>query len=171
MVNKKSITEADMNYGYYSKVLNKPFDTVKELKEAEAAHYAELKAKEAKVTEKKDDAHKVEEAFKALNQARKTYKETLVKLTAVYQEDLNNLKRTFEADRARIHTVLVDAENAYANALKEFTEKYPEGYHLTLKDGDFETTLSSSFYNNNKTAKSAEETSHLMELLDTLFRF
>ena len=35
-------------------------------------------------------------------------------------------------------------EEAYANALKTFTEKYPEGYHLTLKDGDFETTISGS---------------------------
>ena len=131
------------DYSYYSKLLQKPFDTVNELKRAEAAHLAELKAKEDKTAQRKADAKKVEDAFKYLNNARKAYKESLTKLTNTYTQDLKKLKADFESNRQSIHSALASAEDLYSKALKAFTDKYPEGYHLTLKDGDFETTLSS----------------------------
>ncbi len=154
------------DYIYYSRVLQKPFESVEELKVAEDAYYAELKAKEDKAAAKKADAAKVEDAFKALNQARKDYKENLLKLTSMYQEDLKKLKADFEADKTRVHAALADAETAYSTALKEFTDKY-ETYHLSLKDGDFETTISgSSTVNNDK-----KENSSLLNLFDLLFNF
>ena len=67
-----------INYGFYSKVLQKPFDSLSELMAAEDAHAAEQRAKEEKVSQKKLDAQKVEYAFKALNAARKIYKEDLM---------------------------------------------------------------------------------------------
>ena len=137
-------TEAsDINYGYYSKLLNKPFDTVSELREAEAAYYVEQKAKENAAAQKKADAQKVEDAFKALNAARKTYKEDLTQLTTEYTEALKELKDAFELGKKDIHDDLAAAEEAYATALKEFTDKHNQ-FHLTLKDGDFETTISGS---------------------------
>ena len=139
---KKPVTKATQEYGYYSKVLQKPFDSIEELKEAEAAYRAEQRAKEARVATKKADAAKVEAAYKAMNQARRDYKDNLIKLTNMYQEDLKKLKAAFEADRARVQSALADAESAYSAELKAFSEKYPEGYHITLKDGDFETTVS-----------------------------
>lgn len=138
----KKTNNEEINYGYYSRVLNKPFDSVEELKEAEAAHYAELRAKEDKVAQKKADAAKVEDAFKALNAARKTYKEGLAAITHEYSENLSRLKANFENARDEAKEALAVAEEAYQLALKAFTDKYPEGYHLTLKDGDFETTIS-----------------------------
>jgi type I site-specific restriction endonuclease len=132
----------DVNFAYYSRALNKPFDSLNELRAAEAEYYAEIKAKEDKAATKKADAQKVEEAFKALNTTRKAYKETLVKLTEKYSQDLKSLKETFEADKKELTDILAQAEEAYSVALKAFTDKYPEGYHLTLKDGDFETTIS-----------------------------
>jgi hypothetical protein len=99
--------------------------------------------KEDKAAVKKADATRVEEAFKTLNKARKAYKENLIELTDRYAKDLAALKETFEADKADINKLLASAEESYANILKAFTAKYPEGYHLTLKDGDFETTISS----------------------------
>ncbi len=141
---RNTIKKDTQDYGYYSKVLKEPFDSIEELKEAEEAYYAKLKAKEDKAATKKADAQKVEEAFKALNTARKAYKETLVSLTEKYSADLKSLKEAFETDKKEIHDILASAEEAYSNALKAFTEKYPEGYHLTLKDGDFETTISTS---------------------------
>lgn len=146
-------TESKRDYSYYSRVLQKPFDSINELKEAEAAFYAEQKAKEDKATQKKADASKVEEAFKAMNQARKDYKENILKLTDLYQQDLKTLKENFENDRTRIQNTLADAETQYSEALKAFTDKYPEGYHLTLKDGDFETTISGS----TKTSESSKK--------------
>lgn len=130
------------DYSYYSRVLKKPFESLEELKSAEADYYAEQRAKVDKAATKKADAKKVEEAFKALNSTRKSYKESLVSLTERYSKDLKNLKEAFEADKKEIHSIMSAAEDAYAIALKAFTDKYPEGYHLTLKDGDFETTIS-----------------------------
>ena len=135
--------ETDIAYGYYSKLLNKPFDSVAELREAEAIYYAEQKAKEDKAAQKKADALKVEDAFKAMNAARKDYKEKLTQLTQEYSEELANLKKAFELGKKDIQDALAAAEEAYASALKEFTSKY-EQYHVTLRDGDFETTISGS---------------------------
>lgn len=137
----KDSTE-DVNFAYYSRVLKKPFDSLSDLRAAEATYYSELKAKEDKAATKKADAIKVEEAFKALNTSRRLYKETLAKMTEKYSLDLKTLKETFEADKKELTDILAQAEEAYSVALKTFTEKYPEGYHLTLKDGDFETTIS-----------------------------
>ena len=57
--------ESTPSYGYYSKVLQKPFDSLHELQEAEAefnrVHALELKKKE----EKAADAKEVQDAYKA----------------------------------------------------------------------------------------------------------
>lgn len=131
------------DYAFYSRHLNRVFDTLEELEVAEATHFAEVQAKEDKAKAKKADAKKVEDAFKALNAARKEYKEDLVRLTNEYSEQLAHLKGAFEANKKSIHDKLATAEDNYKKELKEFTDKH-EQYHLTLKDGDFETTISGS---------------------------
>ncbi len=137
-----TIDKETLDYGFYSNVLKKPFERLEDLKKAEYAYFAEQKAKEAKATQKKADAQKVEDAFKALNAARKTYKEKLSQLTQEYADELARLKKAFELGKKDIHNTLAAAEEAYSAALKEFNDAHPEGYHVTLRDGDFETTLS-----------------------------
>lgn len=127
-------------YAFYSRVLNEAFDTVEELALAEEAHFAKLKAKEDKAAQKKADALKVEDAFRALNQARRDYKEKLTQLTAEYTESLAELRKAFDLGKKDIRNALANAEEAYSAALKEFTDKH-EQYHFTLRDGDFETTI------------------------------
>lgn len=135
--------KTELGYGFYSNILKKPFERLEDLKKAEEVYYAEQKAKEDKVAQKKADALKVEEAFKALNAARKVYKEDLTQLTKEYAEELETLKKAFELGKEDIHDTLAEAEEAYEKALKEFITKY-DTYHLSLKDGDFETTISGS---------------------------
>jgi len=137
---KKNDKNVNVEYGYYSKLLKEPFDSLNELTMAEEAYYAKQKAKEDAAAQKKADAQKVEDAFKALNVARKTYKENLTQLTKKYAESLDNIKKAFELGKKDITLKLAEAEDVYQAALKEFTEKYDQ-YHLTLKDGDFETTI------------------------------
>ena len=167
MTTKKPIVnkEEAITYGYYSNLLQKPFDSVEELKEAEAAYYAELKAKEDKAAAKKADAAKVEDAFKALNQARKDYKEKLAQLTAEYSKALVDLKNTFDYGKKAIQDDLAAAEDNYSTTLKEFTDKHQQ-YHLTLKDGDFETTISGS-HNSNTDVKKLDK--DLFNIFDLLF--
>ena len=160
----KKTTKEYAEYGYYSKLLKQPFDSIEELREAEAAYKAELKAKEDKATAKKADAQKVEEAFKALNQARKNYKEDLTQLTKEYSEELANLKKAFELGKKDIHDKLAAAEDEYAKALKEFTDKYDQ-YHMCLKDGDFETTISGSCTKNTNAKKPNVDLFNVFDLL------
>ena len=93
-INKEKETQSEVAYAFYSKVLNKVFDTVEDLQKAETAYAAELKAKEDKAAQKKADAKKVEDAFKALNLERKMYKENMVRLTERYKEELKNLNNS-----------------------------------------------------------------------------
>lgn len=150
-------------FSYYSRVLNKPFDSLEELREAEAAYRAELKAKEDKAAIKRADAKKVEDAFKAMNAARKEYKQKLTQLTKEYAESLDNLKKAYELGQKDIQSQLANAEESYQAALKEFTTKY-NSYHLTLKDGDFETTISG-----NNSGKKVD--ADIASLFDMLFRW
>ena len=156
-------TEEIFDYGFYSNVLKKPFERLEDLKNAEEAYFAEQKAKADKTTQKKADAQKVEDAFKALNAARRTYKESLSQLTQEYADELTNLKKAFELGKKDLNNTLASAEDAYAKALKEFTTKY-ENYHLTLKDGDFETTISGS-----QTKSEAVKAPRTYESIATLF--
>jgi chromosome segregation ATPase len=149
-------------YSYYSNVLNKPFDSLIELERAEEAYYDKLREKEDKAAQKKADAAKVEEAFKGLNATRKAYKDTMAKLAERYSEDLKLLKKDFAGKQNECKALMAEAEDTYAAALKAFTDKYPEGYHLTLKDGDFETTISSK-------TNVSNETMPVSELLNIFF--
>ena len=161
----------DIDFGYYSKVLKQPFDSIAALREAEAKYYDAEKAKADKAAQKKADAQKVEDAFKAMNAARKEYKEKLTQLTKEYSEELANLKKAFELGKKDIHNTMAAAEDAYANALKEFTSKY-EQYHVTLKDGDFETTISGSngkVQDTNKTVVKDPSQVNLMNIFDLFF--
>lgn len=156
--------EPQQSYSYYSNILKQPFNTVNELKEAEAAYYAKVKEKEDKAATKKQDALKVEAAFKDLNKARRAYRDETVALENSYRHELTALKKHFEEAKGRIIKNLSEKEKAYSDALKAFTDKYPEGYHITLKDGDFETTIAG-------TSNCGKNTSPFNDLFDLIFRF
>lgn len=129
---------------FYSEKLNKMFDTEKELLVAEeAAFKAEQEAK-AKSLAKKTEAKAVEDAFQNRNAAVRTYNENVAKLKKTYNEEVFALKQKFDAD-VKAETAKVDeAEKAYDTVLSAFIERHPEGYHMTLKDGDNVVTLSST---------------------------
>ena len=165
---KKNVTIEKENtkqtYSYYSRVLQKPFETLDELKAEEQKYYDELKAKEDKAAQKKADAQKVEDAFKALNAARREYKEKLNQLCSEYSEELSNLKKAFELGQKDLESNLASAEETYKSALKDFQAKY-ENYHMTLRDGDFETTISNQVKKEVKTNTDKEIVTDILKLL------
>ena len=136
---------------FYSELLDKMFETEMDLVAAEeVAKKAEAKKKEASEA-KKAEAQKVEAAFKNFNAAKKIYNENIINLKKQYNENLNvirenlhNLKTKHDADIAAEAKLREDAEAAYKAVLDEFIKKHPEGYHMTLKDGDHVVTISSS---------------------------
>lgn len=129
---------------YYSEILNKNYDSVEELEKAEAEHKAELaKKEEAKALVKKESSE-VEDAFKARNAARKAYNEKLVEARKTYNEALRKAKDEFEASLKESTETLEKAEADYDTRLKAFQKAHPEGYHITLKDGDNVVTYTSN---------------------------
>ncbi len=129
---------------YYSDTLDKIFETEKELKDAEKAD-AEEKAKkeEAKLVVKKESSE-VEDAFKTRNAARRAYNEKLVEARKTYNEALRKAKDEFEASLKESTEALEKAEADYDAKLKAFQKAHPEGFRLSLKDGDNVVTYTSN---------------------------
>ena len=128
----------------WADTLDKRGETEKELEDAEKAD-AEEKAKkeEAKLVVKKESSE-VEDAFKARNAARKAYNEKLVEARKTYNAVLRKAKDEFEASLKESTEALEKAEADYDNKLKAFQKAHPEGYRLSLKDGDNVVTYTSN---------------------------
>lgn len=146
----------DIAYAYYSKVLNKPFDTVEELKEAEETYFAKIEAekvaKDSVAKELENDKATLAKAFNERNQAHADYNENMLKLVKLYHEDLTKLKESFESDKARIQTSLENADSKYSIIVKDFMTKHPGGFSIETVDGETKVML------NKKAKQSPSET-------------
>ena len=127
---------------FYSDVTKKLYESEKELiaAEKEAVAAEEKKAEAAKA--KKADAVKVEDAFKANNNAKREYNAKVIAARKMYNEAIAAAKKAYDLAVADATNAKDAAEKNYDKILKEFTAKHPEGYHLTLKDGDNVVTIS-----------------------------
>lgn len=87
--NKESSFKKEQNYGYYSKVLKKPFDTIEELTKAEKEYQDEKSLETKKLDEKKEEAKKVKAAYdnyiKTVEESNKVIKELRDKDYKAYQ--------------------------------------------------------------------------------------
>ena len=128
---------------FYSEKLKKLFDTEKELVAAEKVVDEENAKKKLASEQKKEEASKVEDAFKARNAARREYNTKLVEARKIYNDAIIAAKKAFNETLTTATDAKDKAEEAYNTALKEFTAKY-ESYHMTLKDGDNVVTISNA---------------------------
>jgi hypothetical protein len=128
---------------FYSEITKKLYDSEKELADAEQA-VTDAEIKKAEVAKAKNaDAVKVEEAFKANNDARREYNAKVLAARKMYNDTVAAAKKAFDEAVTDATNAKDTAEKHYDKMLKEFTDKHPEGYHLTLKDGDNVFTISS----------------------------
>jgi phage-related protein len=128
---------------FYSEVTKKLYESEEELKTAEK-EVADAEAKKAEAAKaKKADALKVEEAFKAVNDAKREYNAKVIAARKMYNESVAEAKKAFDEAVSDATNAKNSAEELYDKVLKEFIAKHPEGYHLTLKDGDNVVTYSS----------------------------
>lgn len=159
--------EKEFSYGYYSKVLNKPFDTLEELCKEEQEFLAAEEAKKQAAEARKNQAAVVEDAFKARNAARREYNTKLVEARKIYNDAIVAAKKTFNDALNDAAAIKDKAEEAYNTALKEFTAKY-ESYHMTLKDGDNVVTISNTSDKNFETM--GEEFNSLLDSLLNIWK-
>lgn len=138
---------------FYSEVTKKLYETEEDLKTAEKAVADEKAKKEEAALAKKTDAKKVEDAFKVRNDAKREYNTKVVAARKMYNETIAAAKKTFDDAVTDAANTLNTAEEVYDKILKDFIAKHPEGYHLTLKDGDNVVTYSSAVDNVNTIIK------------------
>lgn len=158
------------DFMYYSRLLQKPFADLDELRAAERKVLAEETAKKQAAEQKKAEAKVVEDAFKARNAARREYNAKVVEARKVYNDAIVAAKKVFDDTLTEITNNKDKAEEAYNGALKEFTDKHPEGFHMTLKDGDNVVTLSSSV-NDKPVDNAAKEYSDFLKSLINIWKF
>lgn len=135
--------KADQNYGYYSYKLAKAFETLEAMREAEAKEEEKQAAKTKAALERKTDAAVVETAYKKLTEATKERKIKIADAQKQYLKEQAELKKKYKAQLAEIEKEIDEANDAYTNALKKFTEKHGD-FHTTFKDGDSTVTISNS---------------------------
>lgn len=123
-------------YGYYSKLLNKPFDTLDELKAEEEKVKAEQARKEEAKALVKKDSDEVNKAFALRNEARKAYNEKATEAYKTYLETIKKAKEEYEASIKEVKEAKRNAEIEFDKKYREFDKNHPEGYRLILKDGD-----------------------------------
>jgi hypothetical protein len=150
---------------FYSEITKELYENEKDLIAAEKATKAAEEAKTKAAKAKKADALKVEDAFKTCNAARKEYNTKVINARKDYNEAVANAKKAFEETVSAASQEKAAAEEVYDKILKDFISKHPEGYHLTLKDGDFETTISSQ----TEAANPSVDFSKVAELFGLLF--
>lgn len=123
------------DYSYYSKKLGKCFDTLNDLLDAEKADEEEKEKKEKAVAERKTDAVKVEDAYRALTDAVKVKGEKIRVAQKDYLKKQAELTKEYENQLSAINKEVEAASDVYNGALKEFQEKHGD-FHTTIKDGD-----------------------------------
>jgi hypothetical protein len=128
-------------YGFYSKKLQKPFDTLEELLVAEETAELEARKKAEAAAAKKADATKVEEAFKKVNEAKKIMNETIDEASKAYAEEMKTAKDKYIATVDQAEQAYLAAEKEYKERLSEFSKAHGN-FHMTLKDGDVVSTVS-----------------------------
>ena len=138
----ENVKDETLDIIYKSKLLNKEFSDLDELKKAEAEYRAELAKKEEAKIARKADADLVQDAYVAKNKAAASYNEAYTKAVSVRKEAIDKINKEFYDAICDAKKEYEDAASKYNTALKEFQTKHPEGYHLTLKDGDNELTIS-----------------------------
>lgn len=126
---------------FYSEVTKKLYDSEKELNTAEKEVADEKAKKEEAALAKKADATKVEEAFKAVNDAKREYNSKVVAARKMYNENIAAAKKAFDEAVSDAVAIKETAEKVFDAALKDFQEKHGS-YHMTLKDGDNVLTIS-----------------------------
>ncbi len=127
---------------YYSEILDKKFDTVEELQKAEEAKALEEKAKAEKSEARKADSALVEKAYQEYHAAYKEYLSKSTELSKIYNQKLREARDEYHKACLEAMEPADKAEQAYKKALNDFIAKHPEGYHLTLRNGDDVVTLS-----------------------------
>ena len=123
-------------YGYYSKVLNKPFDTVEELCKAEDEFKLAEKKKQEELEVKCAEASKVEKAIDAYEEGKVVCDNAIAEAYKEYKEKVTKAEKEL--------TALQEVADKELNA---FLETHPNGFHYTYRSKDGKVTRTYNYLN------------------------
>ena len=134
--NEVEVKEETPSYGYYSKVLNKPFDTVTELAAAEAAHKKAEDEKRQLAESRRNEAKPVEQAIDAYEEGKVVCNDAIADAYKEYREKVTAAEKE-----------LAKLEQNAEKLRDEFLEKHPEGFHYTYRSKDGKVVRTYNYYN------------------------
>lgn len=136
ILDKNKKEEAQTDYGYYSKLLKKPFETLDELITAET-EYKEAKAKEeAAVIAKRKEASIVNSAIDAYEEGKVVCSEAIKAAYNEYKEKVAQAERD-----------LAVLEKDGSEKLNKWLAEHPgQGFHYTYKSKDGKITKDYKYY-------------------------
>lgn len=108
--NSTKHSEEAVDYGYYSKVLNKPFDSITEMRAEEKKYQDAQREKEELANKKRTRAKEVEDAYNASMEVRKEAKKLIddaktkaSEMIAEVDKKYEDLKNKFISDYGSFH--------------------------------------------------------------------
>lgn len=130
--------DVEQNYDviYKSKLLNKEFTDLDELKKAESEYKLEVAKKEEAKLARKEEALVVQKAID-------DYETAKVKANQIIEDAYKEYREKVMA----VEKSLAEVEKTADKELKEFLAKHPEGFHYTYKSEDGKITRQYDYYN------------------------
>ena len=122
---------------YKSKLLNKDFTNLDELKKAEADYKLEVAKKEEAKLARKEEALVVQKAIDSYEENKRICNDAI---KAAYEE--------YKAKVAEAEKSLAAYEKEANDKLNEFLKEHPEGFHYTYKSEDGKVTRQYNYYHN-----------------------
>lgn len=153
--------------GYYSKLLRKPFDSLKDLRKEEdeyrKKHEAELKEAE----ERKSEAKEIESLIKERDEIASMGLKRKRDAAEAYAKAEREARKAYQDECKAVEDANKDANAKLEGKLEAFCKKNPGGFHTTIKYDDGSTKT----YSYNSSRPAAWDSLDALDLLDRLFRF
>ena len=133
---KEEVVEDNYDVIYKSKLLNKEFTDLDELKKAESEYKLEIAKKEEAKLARKEEALVVQKAIDNYEVAKAKANDVIANAYKEYRE------KVAVAEKA-----LAEVEKTADEELKKFLADHPEGFHYTYKSEDGKTVRHYDYYN------------------------
>jgi hypothetical protein len=134
---KEEVKEDNYDVIYKSKLLNKEFTDLDELKKAESEYKLEVAKKEEAKLARKEEATVVQKAIDNYEVAKVKANDVIANAYKEYKD------KVAEAEKA-----LAEVEKTASEALDKFLADHPEGFHYTYKSEDGKVVREYNYYKN-----------------------
>ena len=157
------------NYGFYSKLLKKPFDSLEELRKEEEEYHKVHAVELKKAEERKTEAKEIENLIKARDEIAAQGLQRKKAAAEKYSKTEQEARKEYMDECNAVEAANREACSKLDDKLKAFCQKNPGGYHATIRYDDGSTKTYS--YNINTTVPVTWNSINAFDLIDRMFKF